>query len=134
VLEQSSRSPSSVKEVLQNSATPGEVGGNLEGGENRLLFSYHSWAWISGPGLVTTTGDIAFTQSTVGGGSSWTYIWEESIDGGAYTTVGTGTSYTKTITANDCYQALVRLTPTTAGESFVVIHDYTVSVAGMCPL
>jgi len=133
ILEQGYVSPTTVREVLQNSAGPGKVNGYIGLAPNRLLYAFHSWAWVDGPKTITTTGDHTWTPDTIGGDGSWSYLWEESIDGGAFTTVGSSNSYTKTITANDCYEALIRLTPTTAGDDFVVIHSYTVSVSGMCP-
>lgn len=100
------------------------------GSPNKLLNSLHRWVWITGPTVIPSipATTATWTAQPVGGNGTWTYQWYASIDGGAWTLVGSSSSYTRTIAKFSDYQLQLKIVGTSYGETAPILPPATITV------
>jgi subtilisin family serine protease len=104
--------------------------GGLAGSDNHLVNVNISTApsvAISGPTTVSTAGTYTWTTSASGGNGTYTYAWEYRVQGGAWTSVGTASSYSRSVAAgNPAFE--LRVTVTSAGLTGSATHLVSVTI------
>lgn len=114
------RDPAQVHSIVTGSATAGELSNVGSGSPNLLMNSLFRHAVIAGPNSVESSNESTtetWRANTWGGDGSWTYLWEERVDGGPWSTVGTDQSYTRTIEAFASYDLELRASATSFGAT-----------------
>ncbi|HEX2209868.1 MAG TPA: S8 family serine peptidase [Longimicrobium sp.] len=71
-------------------------------------------ASISGPTSITATGTYTWQANAAGGNGSYAYTWEHRVQGGAWSVVGAGSAYSRSVSTSDADFEL-RVTVTSAG-------------------
>ncbi|MDX2057725.1 MAG: S8 family serine peptidase [Gemmatimonadales bacterium] len=104
------------------------------GSPNLLANSIHLfYPSITGPTSIdVTTAPVQATWnvSPTGGNGTYTYEWKASLNGGAWSVVSTSSSYTRTIPRFSEYNLQLKVTVSSAGESY--IKPYNLAVAVTC--
>lgn len=110
-----------VNTALRASAFSGVLSGINAGSPNLLLNAQHHYAPITGPYSINsyTASTKTWSTSPLGGDGSWSFQWDVSVNGGAFTTVSNGSSYSRSIPAGSTFSMAVRLTATSAGRTLV---------------
>ena len=108
-----------VTSAIINNATTGVVSGAGTGSPNRLLYSIFSGpppvgASITGPTSISSAGTYTWQANASGGDGTYAYSWEYRVQGGAWSAVGSGSSYSRTVALSDPDFEL-RVTVTSAG-------------------
>lgn len=107
--------PSLVHSIVTKSATAGVVNSAGSGSPNLLVNSLFRHVILAGPSSVessNTDTSESWRANTWGGDGTWTFVWEERINGGPWSTVGTSQSYTRTIEAFASYDLELRVSAT----------------------
>jgi subtilisin family serine protease len=73
-------------------------------------------AGITGPSSISTAGTYAWQANAAGGDGSYAYVWEHRVQGGTWSVVGSGSSYSRAVSTSDADFEL-RVTVTSAGLS-----------------
>jgi hypothetical protein len=80
---------------------------------------------ITGVSSISTAGTYTWQANAAGGNGTYTYNWEYRVGTGAWTSVGTGSSYSRTVSMSDASFEL-RVTVTSAGLTGQDTHTVTV--------
>lgn len=80
---------------------------------------------ITGTSNVTAAGSYTWLANAAGGNGTYTYNWEYRVGTGAWASVGTGSSYSRTVSMSDAAFEL-RVTVTSAGLTGQDTHTVTV--------
>ena len=82
---------------------------------------------ISPPSLVQVAGNYTWTANASGGSSGYTYVWEESFNGGPFYQAGTGSAYTRYVDLPDEYFDL-RVTATSGAQTGTTTKRVTIAI------
>ncbi len=112
--------PATVTSAIIGSATANVVTGAGAGSPNRLLYSILSAATpsanITGPTSITAAGTYTWQANASGGNGTYAYAWEYRVQGGAWSAVGSGASYSRAVALADADFEL-RVTVTSNGQT-----------------
>lgn len=72
---------------------------------------------VTGPSTIRTPNTYSWSASASGGNGSYSYTWEESVDGSAYQVVGSGATHMKYIDSGSGSQIRFRVTAVSGVES-----------------
>ncbi len=131
--------PEVVEAYIRSSAWAGVVQDWNANSPNLLLNSHHQVASITGrsdiiSGYVGEDPAVTYTWTakTLGGSGVWTFKWERSINGGAFSQIGTSKSVSLTVQPGSKYSMILRLTATSLGRAVVRTHGVKVIVDDIC--
>jgi aqualysin 1 len=126
VLEENPQAaPSFVRADIEHGATQDSlVTATLNSSPNRLLHSLRTRTWISGATVVSEPGEWSWNANPSGGHGdhSWTHEWFESVNGGPYVQVGTGSQLDLTFPGGYCATHNLRLESTYGSETVTAIR------------
>jgi subtilisin family serine protease len=84
---------------------------------------------ITGTANITAAGSYTWSANACGGNGTYTYNWEYRVGTGAWTSVGTGATYTRSVASgNPSFE--LRVTVTSAGQTASDTHLVTVNIGG----
>ncbi|HEX8692567.1 MAG TPA: S8 family serine peptidase [Longimicrobium sp.] len=85
---------------------------------------------ITGASTISSAGTYTWQANATGGDGSYAYTWEYRVQGGAWSVVGSGSSYARSVAAgNPSFE--LRVTVTSAGMSASASKLVTVSIAAL---
>lgn len=119
MLQQRGMGWAQVSSTLTSSAFAGTLAGIGAGSPNLLVNAQHHHATVAGPYSVDswTSSTRTWSASMLGGDGWWSYQWEVSVNGGPFSVVGWGSSYSRSIPAGSSYSMAIRLTATSTGRT-----------------
>jgi subtilisin family serine protease len=121
------------KEIIRGSATPNWL--QEATANNRFLYSKASYARISGLSAVHQTGYYEWMATGFGGGRMpYQYQWHQRapVGSGAWTLVGTGPAYGRTVVLDDDTDFELRVTVTPGAETASNAIRVRVVTSGPC--
>lgn len=129
-----SSTPAVVTSSLLTNATTGKVTSPGTGSPDRLLYSLLSppalTVNITGPTSITAAGTYTWQANASGGNGSYSYAWEYRVQGGTWSAVGTGSSYSSSVATTDPSFEL-RVAVTSAGHTVSNTHLVSVSSSAL---
>jgi len=119
----------SIRSHLKNTAVP--LGGSIPNqyygyGRVDAMNALGVRVSVSGPTQIWTSGDYTWSASPTGGTGSYTYLWEYSTNGSSYSTVGTASSYQRSVGGSDPTEFHLRVTVTGGNQvkNVLLVQNY----------
>lgn len=137
ILDQRYAPPVTIKAVIENSGTNGRMDPTtLEGSPDLMAFSQFTHAYFLPPNyrLINVQGTFEWSVRAWGGTGSYSYSWEVSEEGGPWTEVGTGSTWSKIFGRFEgCYDWGLRVTVNFGNGETETRSQSMRTEIGICP-